>query len=126
MDAIAKATMLMVFWCEHSKASEHVRDEYETGIGLGEIVPILLDDTELPSPLREFHWIDLRSREDHSGLQGFAAGVYERSRSHYHRRTSTESTETGISRTSARGSANGRKPGIERKARDGERWRRRS
>jgi hypothetical protein len=84
MDAITKATMLMVFWCEHSKASEHVRDEYETGIELGkEIVPILLDDTELPNPLREFHWIDLRRPEAHGGLRGFVPRVFERSKRHY-------------------------------------------
>lgn len=33
MDAIQKAMTLVVFWCQHSAASEHVREEYEAGIG---------------------------------------------------------------------------------------------
>jgi hypothetical protein len=86
MGAITQATTLLVFWCEHSAASEHVREEYQAGIeSQKDVVPILLDDTELPPVLSAFHWIDLRRPEGHGGLTSFAYRAFQRSpRRHYY------------------------------------------
>ena len=74
MEAIERARTVIVFWCEHSAASEHVREEYEAGIARSkDILPILLDDTELPGPLRALHpevqrltYLDSRARSNTS------------------------------------------------------------
>jgi hypothetical protein len=45
MEALEHCQTVLVFWCEHSAASEWVRHEYEAGIGANkEIIPILLND----------------------------------------------------------------------------------
>lgn len=76
---------LFVFWCEHSAASKHVRDEYEAGIELRkEIVPVRLDDTALPDPLRDFQWIDMRRQEGHGGLIDFVYRAFRRSGRHFY------------------------------------------
>ena len=85
MDAIQKATTMVLFWCQHSAISRHVREEYEAGIEWRkEIIPILLDDTELPDPLRAFQWIDFRRQEPHGGLSAFVYRTFRRSGQHYY------------------------------------------
>ena len=85
IDAITKAKIVMVFWCKHAKASEFVHEEYLTGIRLGKaIVPILLDSTELPKPLREFQWIDFRGKGEHGGVPRFSPSQYQRSNTRYY------------------------------------------
>jgi hypothetical protein len=85
MDALHHAKTVVVFWCEHSAASEYVRLEYEAGIERNkEVIPILLDDTELPEPLRAYQWIDLRRPEPHGGLNDFVYRRYRRSKRHFY------------------------------------------
>lgn len=88
MKALERCRTVLVFWCVHSAASDWVRQEYEAGIrGNKEIIPILLDDTEVPDPLRVYQWIDFRRDEPHGGLFGFVSGVFRRSNTrHYYPR----------------------------------------
>jgi len=76
---------VLVFWCEHSAASDWVRQEYEAGIrGNKEMIPILLDDREVPDPLRVYQWLDFRRDEPHGGLLGFVPGVFRSSDRHFY------------------------------------------
>ena len=85
MEALEHCQTVLVFWCEHSAASDWVRQEYEAGIGANkEIIPILLDDTEVPEPLRAYQWLDFRRDEPHGGLLSFVPGVFRRSKRHYY------------------------------------------
>lgn len=86
MKALAHCRTVLVFWCEHSAASDWVRQEYEAAIRANkEIIPILLDDTQVPDPLRAYQWLDFRRDEPHGGLFNFVPGVFRRSSSrHYY------------------------------------------
>jgi hypothetical protein len=85
MEAIRRAKTVIVFWCEHSAASEYVREEYEAGIeSQKEIIPILLDDTKLPERLSTYQWIDLRRPEPHGGLIGCFHRIFYPSRRHFY------------------------------------------
>lgn len=83
--ALAQCRTVLVFWCEHAAASDWVRQEYEAGIGASkEIIPILLDDTDLPAALRVYQWLDFRRDEPHGGLFGFVRRPFKRSGRHYY------------------------------------------
>lgn len=83
--ALHQAKTVIVFWCTHSAASDWVQYEYETGIEENkEMIPVLLDDTELPEPLGAFQWIDLRRAGSHGGVSDFEEGTYRRSKRHYY------------------------------------------
>lgn len=85
MEALAKCQTVLVFWCEHSAASDWVRQEYEAGIVANkEIIPILLDDTKLPAPLGPYQYLDFRRDEPHSGLLKFVPRMFRRSSRHYY------------------------------------------
>jgi hypothetical protein len=85
MEALEHCHTVLVFWCEHSAASDWVCQEYEAGIRANkEIIPILLDNTELPDPLRAYQWLDFRRDQPHGGLLGFVPGVFVRSKAHYY------------------------------------------
>ncbi len=59
--AATGAHVIVVFWCEHSSASEEVAREYTLGIELGkDVLPVLLDATPLPPDLARFQWVDFR------------------------------------------------------------------
>jgi hypothetical protein len=59
--AIEQCQTVLVFWCCHSSQSSEVRAEYEKGIHLNKrVVPVLMDQTELPKKLREYQYVDLR------------------------------------------------------------------
>ncbi len=84
MDALEHCQTVLVFWCEHSAASDWVRQEYEAGIAANkEVIPILLDDTEVPDPLRVFQWLDFRRDKPHGGLLNFVPGVFRPSNRHF-------------------------------------------
>ncbi|MDM0050609.1 type VI secretion system-associated FHA domain protein TagH [Variovorax sp. J22R115] len=58
-EALASATYVVLFWCEHSKNSLQVQREYEAALAHGKrLVPVLLDETPLPMTLTEHQWID--------------------------------------------------------------------
>jgi hypothetical protein len=60
-DAIEQCRVLYLFWCNHSAGSSEVRKEYEQAISLNkDVVPVLLDDTPLPTGLKAYQWVDLR------------------------------------------------------------------
>jgi len=85
MEALEHCQTVLVFWCEHSAASDWVRQEYEAGIQANkEIIPILLDDTKVPDPLRAYQWLDFRRDEPHGGLFSFVPGVFRHSNVHYY------------------------------------------
>jgi len=66
VDAIEHCEMLLVFWCVHAAASTAVKAEYARAIALGKrVVPLRLDDTDLPRDLAQFQAIDLRMPGGH-------------------------------------------------------------
>jgi len=53
---------VVVFWCRHAEASEEVENEITAAITQKkDILPLLLDETPLPSRLAEFQYIDFRT-----------------------------------------------------------------
>lgn len=85
MEALEHCRTILVFWCEHSAASGWVRQEYEAGIAANkEMIPILLDDTDLPEPLRAYQWLDFRKGGPHGGLLGFVPSVFRPSNRHFY------------------------------------------
>lgn len=58
---IDRCETVLVFWCRHASESACVREEYTRAIGRQKkLVPVLLDDSRLPSELAQFQAIDLR------------------------------------------------------------------
>lgn len=61
LSALDSASLIILFWCKHSAESDYVRQEYETAISAGkDVLPIILDDTELPKALNKFQWLHFR------------------------------------------------------------------
>lgn len=68
-DAIRSSSLLIVFWCVHSRQSEEVRREYLLAIKeRKDVVPVLLDDTPVVEELRDYQWIDLQDIANHETL----------------------------------------------------------
>lgn len=68
--ALAAATYVILFWCYHAQTSREVEREFRAAVTLGKkVVPILLDDTALPSSVSRFQGIDFRS------IPGFHTGT---------------------------------------------------
>jgi len=60
--ALARARLVVVFWCSHSSESEEVASEWKAAIEQEkDLLPLLLDGTPLPPELGEFQWIDFRA-----------------------------------------------------------------
>ena len=67
LDALHKARTVVVFWCAHSSKSDFVKEEYEFAINADkEVMPLLMDDTQLPADLSDYQWIDFRRFQFHS------------------------------------------------------------
>lgn len=59
--AIADATTILLFWSRHAVRSENVEREWRTGIDAKkDLIPVLLDATPLPEPLRKYQWVTFR------------------------------------------------------------------
>lgn len=59
-DALQGADTTIVFWSAHSAESSEVRNEYNQAISLKKnVVPVMLDNTPLPSDLAEYNGLDL-------------------------------------------------------------------
>lgn len=59
--AISDANVVIVFWCCHSDASKEVEKEVSAAVERGkDVLPLLLDATELPTKLAEYQFIDFR------------------------------------------------------------------
>src|SRR4030095_14465275 len=57
---------LFVFWCSHSSLSSQVRREFLYALDQRKrVVPVLLDNTPLPTELTAIHGIDLRAAVRH-------------------------------------------------------------
>jgi len=66
LEAISKAKIIVVFWCEHSFKSRSVKEEYNIAIKKNkDVLPLLLDETELVEALNEYQWIDLKNFHVH-------------------------------------------------------------
>ena len=66
LNAISKAAMIVVFWCEHSAKSQYVKEEYGFAIDKDkDVLPLLLDNSELADALSEYQWIDLKGFHVH-------------------------------------------------------------
>jgi len=60
-EALANASLVVVFWCRHSSVSAEVEAEYRAAMDANkDILPVLLDSTPVTPPLRDFQWIDFR------------------------------------------------------------------
>jgi len=60
--AISEASVVVVFWCQHAKNSQEVEKEFLAAITQGkDVLPLLLDETPLPSNLAAFQYIDFRA-----------------------------------------------------------------
>lgn len=61
VSAIEHCDILVLFWCCHSSISKEVSKEYKKALRLRKsIVPVLLDDSKLPTAVKKFQWIDMR------------------------------------------------------------------
>src|SRR6185369_12255049 len=59
--AIQQADIVVVFWCRHSRNSPEVTNEYEQALSLRkDVLPVLLDDSQLPPQLSDFQFIDFQ------------------------------------------------------------------
>lgn len=66
---LAQAGLFIVILSKNSVVSKWVREELDTAIvrkieGVTRIVPVVIDDCEIPISLRTLLWIDLRSDRD--------------------------------------------------------------
>ena len=60
LEALAGAGMVVVFWCSHSAQSDWVKKEYELAIQKAkDIMPIILDDTQMPHDLSAYQGINM-------------------------------------------------------------------
>jgi TIR domain/Pentapeptide repeats (8 copies) len=57
--ALADASVVVVFWCKHSASSREVEGEYMTAHTKSKnIIPVLLDNTPVSPPLSDYQWLD--------------------------------------------------------------------
>ena len=60
LQALAKAGLVVVFWCSHSAKSDWVKKEYRLAIEEAkEVMPIMLDDSEMPHDLSAYQGINM-------------------------------------------------------------------
>lgn len=70
LNALNQAQIVIVFWCQHAEKSDYVRKEYKIAIKDNkDVLPLLLDDTDLPKALSAYQWIDLREAQFHTPLR---------------------------------------------------------
>lgn len=71
--AISDSRMIVLFWCHHAHQSAEVCNEYSEAISMGkDLLPLLLDDTPLPSTLAEYQFIDFRGAFPHGHAEDVA------------------------------------------------------
>lgn len=60
-EGLEQAELVVVFWCEHSQASEEVTREYHKAVECEKaILPVLLDSTPLPIELTHYQFLDFQ------------------------------------------------------------------
>ena len=61
--AVSQANVVLVLWCHHSQTSYEVRKEFALALEQGkDVLPLLLDETPLPSKLAHLRHIDFGAR----------------------------------------------------------------
>lgn len=83
--ALSRATLVIVFWCHHSRDSAEVKKEYRAAINARkDVMPVLLDSTTPPRALARYQWVDfrevLRGKHHGEGRSDEAAGEPEQPR----------------------------------------------
>jgi hypothetical protein len=97
-DAVHQAKCVVVLWTPRSVNSDWVREEASLAREAGKILPVLLENAEIPLSFRLIQTADLRDwggEEDHPGLREVEAGV----------RARLESTPAGVSPVQKRNGA---------------------
>jgi hypothetical protein len=60
-DALNKADLVVVFWCDHANKSDLVKIEWSSAVHQEkDLLPLLLDSTPLPPELAQYQWIDFQ------------------------------------------------------------------
>jgi hypothetical protein len=74
---VRRCSKMIVFWCEHASSSSWVKREYQMAIGLGKrVVPVLLDNTEVPPDLAARQGLDWRGHGGHASASGPAPASF--------------------------------------------------
>ena len=58
--ALKRARCVVVMWSQQAVQSNYIRDEAATGLRDGKVIPVRLDDVEVPFRYQNLHIIDLR------------------------------------------------------------------
>lgn len=79
LSVLKRVKKVIVVWCIHASKSEWVQKEIEIAIaGKKRIIPVLLDNTPLPEPLKSFQWLPLMDVLNHDGDTPFGDGTSAR------------------------------------------------
>lgn len=71
--ALVEAKLIVLFWCKYSLKSDEVKNEYEYPFESKKgVLPVLLDEFELPDELGEFEWVDFQKLSRFSHKSGWA------------------------------------------------------
>lgn len=66
LEALAKAGLVVVFWCNHSAKSDWVKKEYRLAIQEAkDVMPVMLDDSEMPPDLSAYQGINMSQFVSH-------------------------------------------------------------
>lgn len=80
-EALEIVDTVILLWSAEANSSQWVRAEFESAITRGmddgslRVIPVVLDDTELPALLRRIRWVDLRHEDESRAINeimGFA------------------------------------------------------
>jgi len=70
---LIEAKLIILFWCKHSIKSEEVKKEYKYALeSKKDVLPLLLDKSELPDELGEFECVDFRKLSRYNHKSGWA------------------------------------------------------
>jgi hypothetical protein len=69
---ISTSSVVVLFWCAHARESQWTQREIDEALRLEKrIVPVLLDETEVPPALVKYQWLDFRKLVTHGKYEGF-------------------------------------------------------
>jgi hypothetical protein len=76
LEALNRATFIIIIWCCHAAISEWIRKELNLSIDKGKsIIPVRIDKTPLPDELGRFQGLDLSEEINHRARAGIAHGL---------------------------------------------------
>ena len=68
-EALVNSDSIIVFWSQNANNSDWVRREWEYGIEIGKrVIPVQIDNTDLPKELSRLQAIDLRVMQTIQGM----------------------------------------------------------